>query len=150
MNDVANYLCSILLAQTKAIQREYPDWNFYWPHGGEAYFEGSVSAGDYGQQFLLRLYVAPETPEVIPSLYVWAPFELPRVGGGTINEVGCSHAFHTLQNAPCGRVQICHGSAGDWDASMAYVIPVLKGTLWCEAYLAHLETGNDIANYFSE
>lgn len=140
---------ALLVAQAKGMEKEFPHWSLYLTSNDAAYYEGWVTAGAQNYQFQMRLYIRPDLPEVCPNLYVWNPVQLLRYGGGTVNAAGCTHELHTLGNGPGGRVQLCHSMPGDWDATVAHVLPVAKAHLWCEAYCAHLQDGSAIADYFA-
>lgn len=141
----------ILLTQMKAVQKEFPHCTFQLETDQQAFFDWTVFMEAHNVYYQMRLYINPSLPEVCPSMYVWSPITLPRFSGGTVNEIGAKgghHGFHILGNGPDDRVQICHSSPGDWDASVAYVLPILKSFIWCSAYEAHLRDGSSISAYF--
>jgi hypothetical protein len=150
MTETDDTTYTILLAQLKGVEREFPHWKLYTDSEDLVYYEGSIVAGAQDMEFMGRIYIRPKLPEVCPNVYIWNPVELPRQPGGTVNEVGCTHAFHTLQNGPDGRVQLCLTRPGEWDATVAHVLLVAKLFLWCEAYCAHLQEGTPIADYFAD
>lgn len=136
--------CQRLAVEQKLLAKYMPDFRFYDPRG-DTYVEGWAQTRG-GKSFKLKVMLPPEYPYAKPSLYVMSPVTLPRHGGqGTVNDVGCTHSFHTLENGPDGCVQICHTRG--WDASITLVKVLLKGIVWMEAYSAHLRTGCEIADY---
>lgn len=148
MNAITNSINMPMALNCFLVQQHLPQFKMVRVQEDEAYFEGWVSGEQNGIDFQLRLYFNPLLPEVCPALYVWAPLIVPRMPSGSVNEVGSSHAFHTLSNGPEGRVQICHTAPSDWDASVTYVLPLLKGNLWCVAHSAHMQDGSSISGYF--
>jgi hypothetical protein len=136
----------LLLVKIHHVRKHFPHWKFVWESDDSAFFEGWVHTS-CGGKYCLRLYLNPKWQESLPQLYVWEPVVLPRVPEGTINEA-YGHSYHTVSNGPDGRVQICHSSQSDWDSTVSYVLPILRGYLWCEAYGGHLQTGKQIADYF--
>lgn len=147
METMAKDRYELLTVQVRAVQKEFPHCGFRWEAVQDAHFDWEVSTQRQNGAYLMRLYINPAFPEICPAMYVWAPVTLWRASGGTVNEVGSSHSFHTLENGPGGRVRLCHSSPADWDASVSYVLPILRSFLWCEAYEAHLHDGNSIAHY---
>lgn len=141
-------LQKMFFLQTQAVQMEFPDTRVVWEATETAYFEFYVPIPRQRNQYLLRLYVNPELPEVCPSLFVWWPLVLRRRPDGTLNELGRNHDFHTWDSGPDNRVGICHVAPADWDASMSYVTPIVKGHLWIMAYETHLRDGSLISEYF--
>ena len=131
----------------KHVFKYFPDWNFSWENDQVAYFEGWVGIDEDGSSYQLRLCINPQTPEICPALYVWDPIILPGFQSETINE-SMGHTTHTLGNGPEGRVQICHMSAGDWDPSVSYIVPILRGILWLYAYEGLRKTGKRICDFF--
>ena len=73
---------------------------------------------------------------------VWLDFSR---DAGYINDENTSHAFHTWENGPYHRVQICHSN--NWDATHTCVGVLLRGVLWLEFYEAYLRNGGDIDKY---
>ncbi|MDM8008455.1 MAG: hypothetical protein QUV05_20140 [Phycisphaerae bacterium] len=122
----------------------------YMPHfrvcdpKGETYIAGQArSAG--GRKYDVRLCLPPDYPHESPGLHIVRPETLRMYGGGTINSLGFSGAFHTLGNGPNGCVTVCH--TPNWDASLTWVKVLRKLSLWLEAYELHLKTGEEIARY---
>lgn len=113
--------------------------------GDEYSFEGWHTTTTSRLNFVLKLPLPTGYPDVMPALYVSYPTTLRKYGGGTINSLGTSHAFHTFRNWSGGCVQICHGNTENWDASKTCIGVLFKGMLWCEAYAVHLRTGLDIS-----
>lgn len=111
---------------------------------GETYIAGRARTTG-GRKYDVRLYLPPDYPHESPSLYIVRPRVLRMYGGGTINSLGASGAFHTLPNGPDSCVTVCH--TANWDASMTWVKVLHKLSLWLEAYELHLKTGNEIASY---
>ncbi|MBM4029155.1 MAG: hypothetical protein FJ280_27720 [Planctomycetes bacterium] len=134
------------IATERAVLREeMPQYEFYDP-SGDTYVEGDVRTSD-GAEFTLRCVLGRHFPDEMPRLYVASPHRLPKHDGYSVNGEGKSHQFHTLENGPNGEVQICHFKPDWWDSSKTLVAVLLKGLWWCEAYCAHLRTGNPISNY---
>ena len=148
MSTIINSINMVMALQVYLVQLHFPHFQMFRTQEDEAYFEGWVAGDENSLNYQLRLYFNPLLPEVCPALYVWAPLIVPRMPSGSVNEVGSSHAFHTLSNGPGGRTQICHTAPGDWDASVTYVLPILKGNLWCAAHSAHMQDGSSISGYF--
>lgn len=148
MSTIINSINMVIALQVYLVQLHFPHFQMVRVKEDEAYFEGWVS-GDQGTvNYQLRLYFNPLLPEVCPALYVWAPLVVPRMPSGDVNSIGMSHDYHTLGNGPEGRVTICHTAPSDWDASITYVQPILKGHLWCYAHMAHMNDGSSISGYF--
>ena len=128
------YHMSIELSQFKLFKR-----------GSETSFQGWHTTKMGHRRFELKVLLPKGYPEVVPPLYVTSPLTLRKYGGGTINSIVASHAFHTLGNGPGGCIQICHFGTGNWDASKTCIGVLFKGMLWCEAYAVHLRTGLNIS-----
>jgi len=122
----------------------------HYHRGGLSSFMGwqKTSAGNH--QYQLKLSLPAWYPDETPSLYVISPQTLWKYGGATVNSVGTSHAFHTLENGPGGCVQICHFNPENWDASKTCVGVFIKGILWLEAYEMHLVSGMNIAEILKQ
>lgn len=118
--------------------------------GNEWCFIGWQTASIRNCKFQLMLPVPKHYPHQMPDLYVTAPNVLNRYGGGTINEMEGSHAFHTGSKGPQGCVSICHYKDSNWDASCSLLGVFTKGVLWVEAYTSHLVTGRSIADILDE
>ena len=136
-----------LSAEKKILERKLPQFKFFNLLG--TYVAGKTKTSD-GRMYLLRLDIGKGFPEEMPRLYVVTPFVLPKYGGGTINEEGISHFFHTRDKAPCGEVQICHDALPLWNASKSIFGVMLKGLIWLEGYCQHLKTGKSIAEFCDE
>jgi len=138
--------CQRLAFEQAVLRREMPQVRFY-NYSQDTYVEGAFAvAGDW-REYVLRVDLDDGFPDSMPSLYVASPHTLFRHDGGTINDLGCSHAFHTRPNGPGGCVQICHCSAQNWGASRTLVQVLIKGVLWLSAYQAHLETGRSLSEF---
>lgn len=112
---------------------------------GDPYFLGWVYTSS-GGMYKLHLQLLQDFPYRAPVLYVVSPWTLWMHGHRkTINSLGDSHAYHVRDNGNTGCVKICHTYR--WDASITCLKVLCKGYLWCEAYEAHLATGNTIAYY---
>jgi hypothetical protein len=139
----------LLMMKCKHVMKHFPEWRFSWENEETAHFEGWVNPGADRNPYQLRLCFNPQSPEVVPELYIWKPIILPSFEGGTIN--ACTgHSTHTLCNGPEGRIQICHSPSGDWDASKSLIVPILRGVMWLYAYEGHRTTGQLISEYFPE
>jgi hypothetical protein len=130
--------------EKKIIAKELPQFKLF-KVGNKIYFEGWHTTTTSRLNFQLKLPVPIGYPDVAPALYVTYPSILRKYGGGTINSIGISHAFHTFGKGPGGCVEICHIGTGNWDASKTCVGILFKGMLWCEAYAVHLRTGLNIS-----
>jgi len=118
--------------------------------GNDSYFMGHHTTSTRQNCYQLKLVLGRYYPDQMPNLYVISPSTLFNYHfTKTINSLGLSHAFHTLENGPDGCVQICHFKPETWDSSRTCVGALLKGVLWCEAYDVHLTTGKDIAEILS-
>jgi len=131
--------------EKKLVEKFFPEFALFGLTE-DPYFEGRMSSNSGRVRFLVRVVLVSGFPEVMPELYVWDPLFLRTWDGSSLNAEGISHYFHTLDNGPGGRVQICHTL--DWDPSITCVQVILKARLWIEAYDAHLTTGKAIADYF--
>lgn len=138
----------LLMLKCKHVEKYFPDWEFVWENDEKAHFSGWVM-GNGPNWYQLRLELNPQLPEVCPELFVWEPIILPNASSGTINEL-LGHSTHTRPNGPDGRVQICFIAPNDWDASISFLLPLLRGALWINAYEAHLATGRPISDFFPE
>ncbi len=135
-----------LAVEEKLFDRYAPNFRFY-DRTGDTYIEGWANTSNGSSRFKLRLEISTEFPYDEPDLYVVSPRTLCRYGNrGSINDLGTSHAFHVYSNGR-GWVKICHSS--DWEASMTCLKVIIKGHLWLEAYLSHLRTGRDIADFLN-
>lgn len=128
---------------------ELPHFQFY-QIGNETYFQGWQTTSTGGYPYLFKLVLSQWFPDQIPELYVVSPIILWKHGGGTINSLGVSHAFHTLGNGPLGCVRLFHFKQETWDASKTCVGVFTKGILWLEAYHVHRVTGMSIADILNE
>lgn len=133
--------------EEKIISKELPQFHLF-KLDDEYSFEGWHTTTTNRLAFELKLSLPTGYPDVMPALYVTYPTILRKYGGGTINSIGVSHAFHTLGNGPGGCIQICHFKNENWDASKTCVGVLFKGMLWCEACAVHLRTGREIAEIF--
>lgn len=133
--------------ERQLLARELPQFQLH-NIDGNPYVAGWQTTSDGWKTYRLKLLLGPHYPDQMPSLYVVSPLALPNTDGdGTINDEEVSHAFHTLENGPGGCVQICHFKSDYWDASKTCVGVLMKGIVWLEAYEAHLQTGQDIADF---
>ncbi|MFH2000093.1 MAG: hypothetical protein ABIK28_10445 [Planctomycetota bacterium] len=114
-------------------------------------FVGNYRTTAGGNVYRLKVVPPEWYPNDMPSLYVIAPNRLTKYGDkGYVNDVGISHAYHTMENGPGGCVQICHFNSDTWDASKTCIGVATKGIMWCEAYDCHLATGRTIADILDE
>jgi len=128
------------------VMKYFPGFGIY-DSNGETYIEGWIRTNG-GRSYQLKIDVPESYPYRKPKMYVIEPAALYKKDGeSTINSLGSSHSFHTLDNGPGGVVCICH--IGSWDSSRTFVQILKKGMLWCEAYDAHLRTGKDICEFLS-
>jgi len=116
----------------------------------ELCFIGWQTASIRNWKFQLMLSLPKYYPDQMPRLCVTAPNVLNKYGGGTINEMECSHSFHTGNRGPKGSVTICHYKESTWDASHTCFGIFTKGIFWVEAYASHLVTGRTIADILDE
>jgi len=137
--------CRRLAMEEKLLKKYMPDFRFY-NKTGDTYVEGWVTPNGTSKRYRLRLDVPTEYPNEKPQLYVSSPVTLRKYDGyDTINDEGVSHSFHTLGTGHNGCVEIC--TVGDWDASLTCVKLLIMGVMWLEAYEAHLDSGDDIADF---
>ena len=134
----------ILRTNHRLVLRYFPQFRLHQT-ADPPYYQGWYNALS-GRRFQFRLALPPGSPDVKPRLYVWRPTRLPKFGGGTLNDAGSLHEFHTMKNGPAGRVQICH--VPNWNAAVTYVAVLGRALLWAEAYCAHLREGRPISDYF--
>jgi hypothetical protein len=133
--------------EKKIMDKELPQFKLF-KSGDMIFFRGWHTTTTSRLKFQLKLPLPTVYPDVAPKLYVTYPLTLVKYGGGAINSMWSSHAFHTLGNGPDGCLEICHGGTGNWDASKTCIGILFKGMLWCEAYAVHLRTGLDISEIF--
>lgn len=138
--------CLRLAFEKAVLEREIPQVRFH-NCSQNTYVEGVFGVSGDWREYVLRVDLPDNYPDEMPSLYIISPHTLCRNGGGTINELGTSHAFHTKSNGPGGCVAICHCSPANWDASRTLVQVFIKGVLWLCAYQAHLETDRDLSEF---
>jgi len=132
-----------LAAEKKVIAAKMPHFQFYNP-SGNTYVAG-LARTNFGKQYHAKVQLTQNYPYEEPELFITSPHTLWMYGGGTINALGTTHAFHTYDNSSDGCVKICHTL--DWDSSKTCLLVILKAHLWLEAYEAHLRTGRDIADF---
>lgn len=138
--------CQRLALEKKLIERYMPGFHVINP-SGNTYIEGWAYPKG-GSSYMLRLDLPISYPYSKPLLFIVNPQILRMHNSNeSINSLGTSHRFHTHENGPNGCVQICHSRS--WNPSETCVKVLLKGHLWCEAYSAHLRTGECIADYVS-
>lgn len=131
--------------ERQLLARELPQFSLR-TNGNGAYVTGWQGTSRSGRRYELKLVLPEYYPDEEPELFVVSPHILRKRRGGTVNDEGTSHAFHTLDNGPCGCVKICHDKDG-WDASKTCVSVMMKAICWLEGYEAHLATGRDIADF---
>jgi hypothetical protein len=149
MKSLHPYLQQILISQIQSVEKQFSQAQFYWGESEDAYIEYSTTTTN-GQRMVLRLFFKPEFPEVCPALVVWNPIQLPDREDGCVNDHSMSTAYHTRDLWKDGRIQICHMQPANWDASISYLLPIVKGVLWCEAYATYMDRGGKIASYLLE
>lgn len=115
--------------------------------GGTTRVEGWHGTGS-GNRYKLQIPDLSVFPVNAPALCIVSPCTLPKYGGGTVNNVGSSHRFHTHSNSPDGCVQICHYRS--WDATKTVWSVLFTGILWLTAYEVHLATGRYISDVMDE
>ena len=136
-----------LALEEKLIDRHFPNFRFYDPTG-DTHVKGWVHTNGHSRYELL-VQLDSQFPYTRPELYVVHPKTLWLHGGtGTINSLTPpSHAFHFLGTNDDGCIEVCH--IRNWDASITLVKVLLMGVLWCEAYDAHLLTGQDVCDFLN-
>jgi len=137
-----------LATEKNVLAGKMRNFQFYNPTH-DTYVAGGVHTRD-GNIFQLKLVPREGFPDEMPNLYVVWPLVLRRYGGGTVNEVGISHEFHTWTNGPGGCVQICHTKPNLWDSSTTILGVLVKGQLWLEGYSQHLRTGISIDSFLEK
>lgn len=137
-----------LATERELLARKMSHFQFYDPTH-ETYVAGWVRTSD-GGNYQLKLVPGYRFPDEMCSLYVVSPSILWRYGGGTVNELGATHSFHTLSNGPGGCVQICHTKPDRWDSGQTIFAVLVKGHLWAEGHSRHVRTGNSIASFCDE
>jgi hypothetical protein len=111
---------------------------------GEICFKGWYTTTT-NQGYILKLILSEHYPDKKPELYVIYPKILRQYGTAiSLNDIGLSHAFHTLNTDSQGQVQICHFSSESWHAGCTCAGVMTKAQLWCEAHVEHLLTGLSI------
>ena len=136
-----------LALEKSMLAKEMPQFRFY-NMTGDTYVAGWAKTSGGRHNYKLTLILGFLFPDEMPKLFVISPHTLWKYDGyGTVNKEGISHAFHTLENGPGGRVQICHFKPDLWDSSKTIVAVMMKGLFWLEAYEAHLRTGRDLADF---
>ena len=138
--------CHRLAFEKALLGRVMPQVQFY-NYSHDTYVEGAFGVAGNWRDFILRSDLPADYSDGMPTLSVISPHTLFRNDGGTINELGLSHAFHTCPNGPGGCVRICHCRSQNWDASRTLVEVFTKGALWLSAYQAHLETGRSLSEF---
>ena len=131
-----------LAFERRLLERKMPQFRFY-DLTGNTYIAGHARTNS-GRSYGVRVELPPDYPFDEPSLFITSPRRLPTDCGGSVNDEGTSHAFHTHDNNG-GYVRICH--TGSWDASRTCIQVLTKVHLWLEAYEGHLRTGRDLANF---
>lgn len=135
-----------ILIEKKLCENEFPQGRFLGLNGNP-HFEVPIRTSG-GQEFTLDAVLGKHFPDEMPRLYVVSPRKLSKRGGyGSVNGEGKSHTFHTLENGPGGVVQICHFKPSWWDSSKTVCATITKGLIWCESYVAYLDTGKSISSY---
>jgi hypothetical protein len=143
--------------------KEMPQFRLYQMNH-ERYFEGYHTTSTNSKCYKLKLAIPDYYPDEMPKLYIVSPSLLfcrfrdvqtiialgMSYGLQTINSMGITHAFHTLENGPGGCVQICHFKSALWDASKTCIAVLMKGILWLEAYEVYLNTGMDISTVLNK
>ena len=135
-----------MAAEEQIIRREMPQFSFY-DRTGRTYVQGWQGTQLGCLYCQLTLTIPSGYPDDMPRLYVSSPRTLQRYDGGTLNEMGATHSFHTLSNGQDGCVQICHCKPELWHASRTIISVMFKGILWITAYDMHLASGDDIAKF---
>ena len=139
--------CERLAAEKQLLKQRMPGFEFRNPRGN-TYIEGYAQATN-GLRCLLRIDLPEDYPYSPPPLYVAAPRRLYSYEGRqSVNEMGSVHSFHTMGNGPNGIVSICHFR--EWNAAHTCLQILIKGILWWEAYMAHMRTGRDLAEFLRD
>ena len=99
-----------------------------------------------GNEYKLRLDVPPDFPFEGPPVFVMTPKTLEAPGRGEpLNDLGSTHAFHTLCNGHNGHVQLCLSDI--WEPSRLCTWRITEALLWLEVYELALLKECDIADF---
>lgn len=140
---------SRLQAEKAFLKEEMPQFSYH-RRGDEISFEGWQNTTVGNSTFYLKVSIPRYYPDQQPNLYVISPHTLYMRNFGILNDLGMTHAWHTLENGPGGCVQICHYSVDTWEASKTCVGVFMKGIIWLEAYCVSLETDMTIAEIIQQ
>ena len=133
-------------AEKMVLARKASDFRAH-ESGGTTRVEGWHRATS-GNRYKLQIPDLRGFPVSAPDLYIASPQTLPRYDGGTINDEGATHHFHTSRNGPDGCVRICHYSS--WDATKTVWSVLFIGILWLTAYEIYRATGRYISDIVDE
>lgn len=114
--------------------------------GSQPYAEGTFYTKG-GNCYTLRVLFGKFYPDEMPVLTVVSPKYLYTRAGKLLNDMGCTHAFHTDGKDNRGYLKICHTHRDDWSPSMTAAAVFLKGLTWVTAYEGHLKTGKSICRF---
>lgn len=127
-----------------ALKRYCPAFAFRGASDGARVMGWVKTAG--GSRYKLRLDIPAQFPCAPPELCVVKPRVLWTHGRRKrLNDMGCSARFHTNGPGSDGVIRVCYYH--HWDATWTWLRIIALGTLWCEAYAAHLRTGEDLAGF---
>jgi len=110
------------------------------------YAEGSFNTKG-GKSYNLRLLFGKHYADKMPELIVVNPKYLYTHDGKRLNDIGCSHFFHTGPTNIDGYVSICHTRSAYWSPSMTAAAVYFKGLCWVTALEAHLKTGRPLCEF---
>ena len=133
--------------EAQIMAKDLPQFSFYDPED-KTHVMGWQSSSSGRVKLQFKLVLGPSYPDEMPCLYVISPHTLRQFDQSkTINDEGGNFRFHTHLNGPNGEVNVCHHR--NWDPSYTCLGVMLKAIIWCEAYAAHLITGEDIYKFCS-
>ena len=107
-----------VLVEQVTMRKMFPYFKLYQTND-EICFKGWYTTTT-NQGYILQLLISEHYPEKKPKLFVIYPKILRQYGTIVpINDLGCSHRFHTLNKNSEGHLQICHFSTESWQAGFA-------------------------------
>jgi len=137
--------CKRLAFEEKLLQKYMSNFRFY-DKTGDTYVEGWVTPNGTSKRYRLRLDIPHDYPDEQPEIYVTSPVILWKHGGHEkLNDEGVSGCFHMLGTGHGECVRIC--TLCDWEESLTCLKLLIMGVMWLEAYEAHLDSGDDIADF---
>jgi len=141
----------LIETQTAIMSKYLPQYTFRWKDKSwcSGDFEGWCQSAS-GRRYLLWLHLPPNSPLVIPRLFVKSPEVLPMHDGRPLHTIGTSHDFHVLGGNSMGITELCHHQRDQWDCTCCYAVAMCKAAIWVEGYEEHLATGVPIAEFFRQ